>query len=235
MQPIIGITAGYSNSEEKHFLTDYYIQVIENLGGVPVILPSVEISMVEAIYEQVDGVIFSGGGDIDPGYFGQSPLRGIKEITPNRDRFELYLAKKALNGSKPVLGICRGMQILNIAAGGNLHQDIRGITNQEHDQQAPKWVPYHEVQLAENTMLLEIIGKKKIKVNSFHHQAVKDLGQGFVKAAWSEDNITEAIVNTGKNKLIIGVQWHPECSWDKDKNSRALFEFLIYTAAKGKE
>ncbi|MFZ5944421.1 MAG: gamma-glutamyl-gamma-aminobutyrate hydrolase family protein [Bacillota bacterium] len=232
MQPIIGITAGFNNNEEKHFITDYYVKAIESLGGIPILLPSVGINLVEALYEQVDGIIFSGGGDVDPGYFGQSPLRGIGEITPLRDRFELYLAKKALNGKKPVLGICRGMQILNIAAGGNIYQDIEHITKIEHDQKAPKWAPYHEIEVANNSLLLDIIGKNKIKVNSFHHQAVKDIGAGLIKSAWTEDGIVEAVESVNRERMIIGVQWHPECCWDRDKNAKALFEYLVGNAKK---
>ncbi|MDK2822714.1 MAG: putative glutamine amidotransferase [Clostridia bacterium] len=235
IQPVIGITAGFSNSNEKHYLTDYYVQAIETLGGIPVILPSVGISLVESLYEQVDGLIFSGGGDVDPGYFGQSPLKGIKEITPLRDRFELYLAKKALNGKKPVLGICRGMQVLNISAGGNIYQDIGEVTRLEHDQKAPKWVPYHEIQIENNSLLFNIIGKTKVKVNSFHHQSVKDVGLGLKKVAWTEDGLIEAIESTNPEKLILGVQWHPECSWDRDNTSKSLFEFLIYMARERKE
>jgi len=235
MQPIIGITAGFNNLEGKHSLTDYYVQAVEALGGVPLILPSVDISLVEKVYNLVDGLIFSGGSDIDPGFFGESPQRGIKEITPIRDKFEVYLAKKALEGSKPVLGICRGIQLLNIAAGGNINQDIAGITCQEHDQEAPKWAPYHEVEILESSLLFKIIGKNKIKVNSFHHQSVKDIGFGLKRAAWSDDGLIEAIESSNPEKVIIGVQWHPECSWNKDEASRLLFEFLISCARGRKE
>ncbi|KJS88878.1 MAG: hypothetical protein JM58_00195 [Peptococcaceae bacterium BICA1-8] len=235
MGPIIGITAGFNNSEERHFLRDYYVQAIESLGGIPVILPSVDIRLVEKMYNLVDGLVFSGGSDIDPGFFGESPQRGINEITPIRDKFELYLAKKALVGTKPVLGICRGIQLLNVAAGGNINQDIDGITRQEHDQKAPKWAPFHEVEILGGSLLSKIIGKNKIKVNSFHHQSVKDLGLGLQKVAWSEDGLIEAIESSNPERVIIGVQWHPECSWNRDEASRSLFEFLISCARDRKE
>jgi len=235
MQPVIGITAGFNNSDEKHFLTDYYVQAVENLGGIPIILPSLNINLIEHVYDLVDGLIFSGGADIDPGFFGESPRRGIGEITPIRDKFELCLAKKALNGSKPVLGICRGIQVLNIAAGGTLYQDIEKVTTQEHDQKAPKWAPFHQVEILEDSLLFQIIGKNKVKVDSFHHQAVKDLGIGLKKTAWSEDGLIEAFESDTAGKIIIGVQWHPECSWNREQCSRALFEFLIKCAGKRKE
>ena len=113
-----------------------------------------------------------------------------------------------------------------------LYQDIGEVTVQEHDQKAPKWFPFHEVEIIENSLLYKIIGRKKIKVNSFHHQSVKDLGQGLVKVAWSNDGLVEALESRSQEKRIIGVQWHPECNWNREQESRALFEFLINCAKK---
>jgi len=235
MKPIIGITAGFRNGEEKHYLTDYYVAAVAGTGGIPIILPSLGRDLVAEIYNLVDGLIFSGGSDLDPDFFGESPQRGLGEITPIRDEFEFYLAKRALDGPKPVLGICRGIQVLNIAAGGNLYQDIKNVTNQEHDQNAPKWAPYHDIELLEDSLLFKIIGKNRIKVNSFHHQAVKKLGTGLKKSAFSEDGLIEAIESINQDKIIIGVQWHPECSWNREQVSCSLFEFLINCARERKE
>jgi len=234
MKPVIGITAGFNHRRKKHLLSDYYVQAVENSGGIPVILPSVDIEVVDRLYEMVDGLIFSGGCDVDPHLFGETPQKGIGEITPKRDQFELCLAQKALKGTKPVLGICRGIQVLNIAAGGSLYQDISGVTVQEHDQKAPEWFPFHEVEILENSLLFKIIGRKKIKVNSFHHQAVKNLGQGLKKVGWTNDGIIEAVESISEGKTILGVQWHPECNWDRAKDSKALFEFLVNSAREKK-
>ncbi|NMA02911.1 MAG: gamma-glutamyl-gamma-aminobutyrate hydrolase family protein [Clostridia bacterium] len=228
MKPIIGITAGYSYSEGKHFLTQYYTEVVTFLGGIPVILPAENTLLAAEFYNLVDGLIFSGGGDLDPFYFGEDPLRGIGEINPRRDLFELELAKIAFQGVKPVLGICRGMQLLNIAAGGDVYQDIREFTQQEHNQKAPKWYPWHLVNIAKGSTLYRLVGQEKIKVNSFHHQAVKKLGSGLKVVAWSNDNIIEALAGED-NQNILGVQWHPECSWDRDQISQEIFSFLINT------
>lgn len=228
MRPIIGITAGYSYFEDRHFLTQYYTEAVSFLGGIPIILPSEGTSLAEYYYNFVDGLIFSGGGDIDPIYFGEDPLRGIGEINPKRDLFELELAKIALQGTKPVLGICRGMQLLNIAAGGDVYQDIKEFTNQEHNQRAPKWYPFHNVNISEDSQLYKLVGQNKIMVNSFHHQAVKRIGKGLKVVAWSNDNIIEAFEGED-NKKLLGVQWHPECSWEKDRISQAIFDFLINT------
>jgi putative glutamine amidotransferase len=235
VKPIIGITAGFDNSEEKHFLTNFYVEAIASLGGIPVILPSSDLSLIEKMYNFVDGLIFSGGADIDPGFFGESPLRGMGEITPIRDEFELNLAKIALNGYKPILGICRGIQVLNIAAGGNIYQDIAEVTKQEHEQKAPKWTTYHEVEIIKDSLLFKIIGETKVKVNSFHHQVVKDLGKGFKKTAWTKDGLIEAIEINSDRQVVIGVQWHPECTWNIDLASKGLFKFLISYAKERKE
>lgn len=228
MRSIIGITAGYCYLENKHFLTQYYAEAVEFLGGIPIIIPSEGPSLAADYYNLVDGLIFSGGGDIDPIYFGESPLRGIGEICPKRDLFELELARIALQGTKPVLGICRGMQLLNIAAGGSVYQDIKEFTKQEHNQRAPKWYPFHNVNISEDSQLYKLVGQNKIMVNSFHHQAVKRIGKGLKVVAWSNDNIIEAFEGED-NKRLLGVQWHPECSWKKDRISQAIFSFLINT------
>lgn len=235
MRPIIGITAGFTYMEEKHFLTDFYVQAVENLGGIPMILPSVGTSLVSRVYDLVDGIIFSGGSDIDPGYYGQNPLKGLGEIIPKRDKFELFLAKQALGGTKPTLGICRGLQLLCVAAGGQIYQDLEEITNNDHNQKAPKWYPYHEVKIEKESKLYNILEKNRIKVNSFHHQGVKESGIGLKAVAFSEDGLIEAVESSCPDKLIIGVQWHPECSWDSDKNSRLLLKAFIDRARGEKE
>lgn len=235
MEPVIGITAGFNNSEGKHFLTDYYIQAIQSLGGIPLILPALDIKLVGRIYNLVDGLIFSGGSDVDPEYFNQPPLKGMGEITPNRDKFEIALAQKALAGHKPVLGICRGIQVLNIAAGGDIYQDLEGVTKQEHDQKAPKWYPFHNIEIDPNSLLFKLIGKTRVKVNSFHHQSVSKIGRDFKKVAWTEDGLTEAIESIEQDKIIIGVQWHPECSWDRYEYEKKLFQFLITKAEELKK
>ncbi|SMB89649.1 putative glutamine amidotransferase [Desulfonispora thiosulfatigenes DSM 11270] len=235
MRPIIGITAGFKNQENKFYLSEYYINAIEHAGGTPIILPAVMTGLIPQIYDMVDGIIFSGGSDVDPSFFGQNPLRGLGEITPNRDQFELFLAKKAIGGNKPVLGICRGMQVISIAAGGTIYQDISEITRQEHRQKAPKWYPYHEIKIEQESKVYGIIGRNRIKVNSFHHQAVKEPGSLLKASAWAEDGLIEAVESISEDGNIIGVQWHPECYWDREKSSIVLFENLVQKASEYKE
>lgn len=235
MRPVIGITAGYEENTSRHFLTDYYIKAIENLGGNPLILPTVNSELVEYYYALADGFIFSGGGDVDPVFFGEAPVKGLGRITPERDEFELSLARIALKGKKPVLGICRGIQILNIAAGGDVYQDISEITPLEHNQKAPLWYPFHYIEVSPESILHSLLGQTKAKVNSFHHQVVRRVGEGLKKVAWTSDGLIEAIESKDPSRTIIGVQWHPECSWDKDDFSQKIFRYLINKACERKE
>ena len=159
----------------------------------------------------VDGILLSGGGDIDPLLFGEEPLRQNGEISPLRDSFELTLCRAALESGLPLFGICRGMQVMNIAAGGTIYQDIPAQTGStlKHSQQAPRPHGTHSVLPLENSLLAALWGKNRVAVNSFHHQAVAQLGEGFSAAAHSPDGIIEAVEREDA-PFVLGVQWHPE-------------------------
>lgn len=237
MLPKIGITCNWREKEFTHTLAHYYVRAVEESGGLPILIPTVAPTLAEEYYLGLDGLVFSGGADIDPVFFNEDPKRGLGEITPERDVFEILLARKALQGRKPILAICRGIQVINIVAGGDIYQDIEKIkiTDQQHMQNAPRWYPTHQVEIADQSKLSEIIGKAKIKTNSFHHQAVKNVAQDFVPVAWTKDGLVEAIEAKDKGKFIIGVQWHPECCLESDRESRLLFEELIMEARLRKE
>lgn len=227
MSSFIGITCGFKEDKDSHYITNFYIRAVSAAGGIPVVLPSSEKMSAFEIYNKFDGFIFSGGADLDPACFGEEPLYGLGEITPSRDRFEMRLAEYVLKGEKPVLAICRGLQVINVAAGGTLYQDIKGVTPQLHFQQAPRWYPTHEVRLQRNTCMFEVIKKETFRVNSFHHQAVKDYGKGLAAVCFSKDGIVEGMERTDRGPWLMGVQWHPECSWDSDEVSFSLFRELI--------
>ncbi|WP_144513799.1 gamma-glutamyl-gamma-aminobutyrate hydrolase family protein [Bacillus sp. FJAT-22090] len=216
MKPVIGVS---SNLMEKVLsVSTDNIHAVARFGGIPIVLPNLEEDIIDSIVEMIDGLLLTGGGDIDPTLFGEEPHTHLGRIVPERDIFEIELVKKMLEKNKPVLGICRGAQILSIAAGGDMYQDIyRQSTEQllQHDQLAPNWHASHFVHVMEGSILQNIAGVEKFKVNSFHHQAVRKIPNGFMVSGLASDGIIEAFES--KNHLfIMGIQWHPESLLQKD-------------------
>ena len=214
-KPIIAITSSMDlnpdrlNDNRTMVSLDYSNSVI-NSGGIPVILPITD--NFEVIKEQVkyfDGLILSGGGDPDPNLYGEDCLQELGDITPERDTFELAILEEFLKTKKPILGICRGLQLMNVFYGGTLYQDIKYVdTNIQHKQKWLADLPTHDINILENNILFEIFGKKA-RTNSFHHQIIKDLGRELTSIATANDGVIEAIQN--KNyPFFYGVQWHPE-------------------------
>ncbi len=235
MIPIIGITCHQDEGKNVLSLNEAYIHAVEKCGGVPLLLPYVHTG--EAIRrhcEIMDGLILAGGVDVDPQYFGEQPV-GTGEITPERDRYEISLVREFLALDKPVLAICRGVQILNICAGGDIYQDIYLQAEEviKHVQQAPRWYPTHSVRLKEGSRLDKIFGQTTIKVNSFHHQASRKMAPGFEACAWSQDGIIEAVESL-KHRFVVGVQWHPEQMALRSQEQLELFREFI-RACGGKE
>lgn len=223
----IGITCGWQESGHKHQLSDEYVRAVQAAGGTPLLLPSVPPELAGYYCQLVDGIIFSGGDDLDPLFFGEEPQLGQGEITPRRDAFELQLSRLVLAGKKPALAICRGMQVVNVSAGGSIYQDLGGVTTLLHKQQAPRWYPTHRVDIEEHSRLYRVIKKPGIRVNTFHHQGVNKVGQGLKAVAWSGDGLIEGLETTDPAHFLLGVQWHPECNWEKDEASFNLFKALV--------
>lgn len=223
MQPVIGITCNYNQTEYQFCLREYYCDSISAAGGLPLILPVArQIELGAAYFHLCDGILFSGGGDADPYLFGQSADKDLGEVNPRRDEFEIQLARMALAGGKPALGICRGCQILNIAAGGTIVQDIK--SGLMHDQKAPRDYPIHDILIESGSLLENIMQTDRIRVNSFHHQAIDKAGDNMEICAFAGDGIAEA-VESRIGSFYLGVQWHPECM--KDQYSRNLFLALV--------
>ncbi|MBO8158250.1 gamma-glutamyl-gamma-aminobutyrate hydrolase family protein [Thermosyntropha sp.] len=223
MRPVIGITGDFFEEENLLRLKKYYIDMVMKAGGIGIILAPVEDEFIINNYINIcDGFIFSGGGDIDPCYWGEAATPSMREINPLRDRFEIMLGRKILGGNIPALGICRGCQLLNVAAGGSIVQNI--VSLMSHEQKAPRSYPFHDIFIEEESILYKILGTGRIKVNSFHHQAVNKPGNGIKVSARSADGVVEA-VESENHYFVIGVQWHPECM--DDKYSFLLFKALI--------
>lgn len=231
-KPIIGITAAFDFEKGISSVKDDYYDAIIKCGAVPVIIPVTDVKGMWVEYLDIcNGLILSGGPDIDATYFGKCNMPYANEISPIRDSMEIFLARQAIDMNKPILGICRGIQIINIAAGGSIFQDIYAENNAEkkllkHSQQAPRWFQIHDINIQGETCLHGIFGTDSLKVNSFHHQAVSDVAPEFIVNAYAEDGIIEAISHENK-KFVLGVQWHPENLWRSDKTHLKLFERLV--------
>ncbi|HBK84868.1 MAG TPA: peptidase C26 [Firmicutes bacterium] len=228
-KPLIGITCLVAWKEEIQRQNETYIQAVLKAGGVPLLLPAIAPEDVIMAYaDVVDGLIVSGGPDIDPQYFGEQPIPELGAVNPVMDACECVLIRRVLELDKPILGICRGAQVMNVVAGGTLYQDLQSALPKvlKHDQEQPRWYPSHAVRLAEGSMLAEIFQAEELKVNSFHHQAVARVAPGFVATAHAEDNVIEA-VESQKHRFAIGVQWHPEGMWNQAANYDSLFAAFV--------
>lgn len=226
-KPIIGITPDYAYDTKRFLIHEDYIHAIQRAGGIPILLMPEE----QNFPDYVDGILFSGGGDIDPLLFGEEPITQNGEISPLRDTYELQLCEQAFSRNIPIFGICRGMQVMNIAAGGGIYQDI-GVQHGsqiKHSQQAPRRHATHSIQVQEDGLLYALWQKKRVVVNSVHHQAVSTLGKGFSVAASSADGLTEAIVQKQAD-FVLGVQWHPEAMYTKEQD--ILFQRFIEAAMR---
>lgn len=227
---MIGITSNLSKESSLTINQDNILSIIE-AHGVPFVLPNIsDVAAIDRMAETIDGLLLTGGGDIDPTLFGEEPKPNLGGICPIRDQFEILLITRLLKMNKPILGICRGCQILNIAMGGDMYQDIYSQIPTEllqHQQQAPRWHASHFVAVEQGSLLHEITQSLKFKVNSYHHQAVRKVAMGFEISAKSSDGVIEAI-ESKEHRFVLGVQWHPENMTKKEEvYSREIFKAFI--------
>ncbi len=237
-RPIIGITGNYG-AKGCELAPGYYQSVLE-AGGTPLVIPPYENE--EALLDtilQLDGLVLSGGGDINPLLLGEEPVPGLHSICPQRDEMELRLIEEAFNHQIPILGICRGIQTLVAALGGELYQDLNSQYKDapliKHDQDLAREYASHSIRIEKDSLLEEVMGVETIAVNSFHHQAVKTPGPHLQVSARASDGVIEA-VESNEYKSILGVQWHPECFILRGNRSMMpLFDWLINEATSFKE
>lgn len=230
---IIGITCLHDYKNAIMRQNETYIQAVKKAGGVPVLLPCVsEIEQIRAMVDSIDGLLVAGGPDVSPLCFGEEPCPGLGTVTPLMDEFELPLIREAIAARKPVLGICRGMQSLNVALGGTLYQDISSQLKDvlQHRQNAPRDYTAHTVALTAGSQIARIFGTTELRVNTFHHQAVKQVATDLIATAHAPDGIIEAIEIRDSHQFVIGVQWHPECMWNSKYNYDQLFASFVNSA-----
>lgn len=208
---IIGISVNYA--EEKSCLADAYVSAAVKAGATPVLIPLTgDKAVLENILSLIDGLVLSGGGDIHPSFFGEELHPAVTDYNLDRDRYDLALVRSAAERQMPIMGICRGHQVINVAFGGTLIQDIPSQVPDSkivHSQPEDRDVATHSVKINPESMLYRIVGQTGLPVNSFHHQAVKTVAPGFRAVAFSEDGTVEAIEST-EGKTVFGLQWHPE-------------------------
>jgi putative glutamine amidotransferase len=215
-----------------------YVEGVVGAGGVPVVFPPVGGAReAEALLEGIDGLLLSGGTDLDPSYYGEEAVPELGVTAPERDAFEMSLVEHALRRGIPILGICRGMQVLNVALGGTLFQDLPSQMDYSvllgHRQETPKWQPTHEVGVDAGSQVAEIMGTDELKVNSYHHQAVKDLASGLVAVAYAPDGVVEAVEwGDLSQRWLVGVQWHAEAMRHAAPQHRKLFEAHVAAAER---
>jgi putative glutamine amidotransferase len=238
MRPRIGITASQTREPALGRLFNsaslLYARGVLEAGGLPVILPVLP-GTEAAQLEHLDGILLSGGVDVDPEHFGADHEAGLGEVDPERDAFELELYRLTRERNIPVLAVCRGFQLVNVAEGGTLHQHLPGTTGMwaDHAQTAKPPVLSHRVRIAGGSRLSNALeaagfGPETMRVNSYHHQGVKDVAPGLTVNAWAPDGLVEALEGPG----VIAVQWHPELLFETHAEHRLPFEMLVQMCAK---
>ncbi|MCI9212060.1 MAG: gamma-glutamyl-gamma-aminobutyrate hydrolase family protein [Ruminococcus sp.] len=234
MKPKIGVVVcGFI--ENKQFVTNAYIQSIRYSGGIPLILPLIRSDQVLKEYAALcDGFLFCGGNDITPLLFGQEPKKGNGQTNISLDLFQIRLMKEVLKTNKPVFSICRGMQVLNVACGGTIFQDIslQPGTHLDHMQQSDtRSEVSHKIHVRPGTQLKKYVGSL-VYVNSYHHQTLDRIGKNLTVSAVATDQTVEAI-ELPSHPFAIGVQWHPECMYRTSSDMRELFGSFILCATHG--
>ena len=218
----------------RAWLNHAYLRAVQQAGGIPILLPPhLDGRALDALWSRLDGIVLTGGGDVAPRLFGEEPHPTVADVSESRDRLEIEVTERAIHEGRPLLAICRGIQVLNVALGGSLYQDIASDTGSTiaHSQKAPRDRPTHPVKvMGEGTRLGATLGVPEVEVNSMHHQAIKRLGRGLRDVAWSPDGIIEGVEVSDAGTLVLGVQWHPEELTAHDPAARALFRTLVTTA-----
>ena len=241
-KPKIGITLSEAESVSKYrwpmskgfdYIKKEYYEAILKSGGIPVLLPNVtEKRDIKTYFDSIDGLLVTGGVDIHPRYFGQIPHKKLSRTTEARDNMEIEIIKMAIRRDMPLLGICRGHQVLNVALGGDLYQDLSCVEGKtlKHADTNQTGKVFHKVRINKDSLLYKIINKDVIEVNSSHHQVVNSPGRGLNNSAFAPDGIVEGLEFPGK-RFVLSVQWHPEGIYSRS-HSKKLFDYYVKKASE---
>jgi putative glutamine amidotransferase len=215
----------------RFYLGRDYSEALGAAGGLPVHIPLIpDPEYIREVMKGLDGVLLPGSdSDVDPSYFGEDPHPKLKRVVPEKDSTEMLVLNEAERRQTPVFAICYGMQALNVSRGGSLIQDIESqvTDNVKHEQGPPLDRNSHRIGIAEKGILAGLAGKREVKVNSHHHQAIRSVGSNLAATAWAGDGVIECIEDDREGRFAIGVQWHPELNWRSDELSSNLFRQFI--------
>jgi putative glutamine amidotransferase len=236
-EPLVGVTTSITvdQNPERAYVNSAYLHAVQQAGGVPVLLPpQLSKSSLERLVRGLDAVLLTGGGDMDPASFGEAPHPTLYDVAPSRDALETAVTHIALEKRTPLLAICRGIQVLNVALGGSLYQDVATDpgTQVQHSQKEARDQATHKVTVTPGSRLAGILGTDNVEVNSFHHQVIKALGRGLTAVAWAPDHLIEGVELADDSRFVLGVQWHPEHLVGGSEPARRLFAALIGAASK---
>lgn len=236
MPAIIGVTSGDAFRERSAegvpdrphaALKQDYLDAVAGAGAIPLVVSPEATSATDLVVSRIEGLMLVGGLDVHPSSYGEPLLNDTVDPSPDRDALELALLRSALSLRVPILAICRGHQVLNVARGGTLWQDLptQRPDGLRHSQRGDPHSPGHTLSVADGSLLRQIVGSEHLEANSFHHQAVRELGRGLRPTAWSSDGLIEAVEDPA-HRFVLGVQWHPEEMLDSAPH-RALFASFV--------
>ncbi len=244
MKPRIGLISDYDvrwyriggvDSQSKHYLMENYSLLMESNGGLPWLIPcTVSPDLARYYATEIDGLLLTGAAsDVDPIYYGEEPLPGFGYTNPSKVEFEIAVIEAAMERDLPIFGICGGMQVLNVACGGSLYQDIPSqVPNAlKHSQESPAYAESHSVSVTPSTMLAKILGCERLRVNSTHHQSVKDVGEGLSVCATADDGVIEGIEHSDR-PFVLAVQGHPENLYARHEPSQKIFAAFLAAASR---
>lgn len=235
-RPFIGITMRHELETERFYLARQYGEAVAAAGGVPVHIPLIpDPELIYAFVERLDGVLLPGSAsDVDPLRYGREPHARLGPVHPLKDETDLLVLKGVEERRLPLLAICFGMQVWNVYRGGSLFQDINSEVPKahKHEQGAPRDRHSHTLKIRPESLLESLSGELGALVNSHHHQALEQIGEGLQASAWSSDGLVEAVEDTRDGRWALGVQWHPEIAWERDRLSSNIFRAFLAAAGK---